>query len=215
MIVSRDSKLKEGSEIFVYSDMLPTMYFLDRFLNTQGMDINDFKVKRYDSEYIKKAFSSGKVDTILNYGDNAQDSLINGGRKLSDTSEFKSVMPEGMCIFSKSYKRIGTENLKRFWRGYYKAVEWSTKPENKKELYNIIKLYTLKDKTLKDSVVENYLSQVDVYTTKNIKYRNEKELKEYGLELKVFCEKYKIDNNNINIMERFKLNEIIEAVSRR
>ena len=184
--------------------MLPTMYFLDKYLETKGLKITDFKIFRYDSNFIKNEFEKRNVDTILNYGDNARSSLSSGGIKLCDTSKFKDVMPEGICIFINSYNNIGKENIDKFWKGYCKALEWSSKKENSYEVKEIIKRCTLKNENLSDDDVAALKSQVYIYNHKELKEKNTKTLMEYSKNIDDFCLKYNVWRYETNFSQYIK-----------
>lgn len=144
VILRKGTNIDDVKNIYVYSDMLATLYFLDRALQPMGKSIKDFNISQYNTDFINTMIKSGKADMAVSYepdalaiaDSNNPDSIC---EVVSSTADIPGVMPEGMCIKRDTYNKMDKSDLRRIYRALFQAMEWTKNPKNEKALDNIVR----------------------------------------------------------------------------
>lgn len=131
--------LKKNTVIGVYSTSPAVLFFLDRYLSSQKMNFNDYKIESVFAPTLTEEFIKNKFSIILNYDPYALNAIAKGnGNKVSTTKAFSGVMPEGLYTHASTLKKISQKTLMRFYMGWYKALVWCQNKKNSKEFMDLI-----------------------------------------------------------------------------
>lgn len=144
VVIRKGKDIKDIKSIYVYSDMLATLYFLDKALQPMGKSLKDFNILQYNTDYINKMMKMDAIDMAVSYEPDALEIADENNpaslcRVISTTADIPGVMPEGMCVKRTVYERLSGEDLKKIYRALFQAMDWTADPTNEKELYNIIR----------------------------------------------------------------------------
>jgi len=123
------TKLK-GSTIGVYLDQPSVNFFLGKYLATlpQPLKLSEVTTSELATAEMDAAFIAGQFQMTVNYFPQSASQLTaeaQGEELLTSRSAgFEGVIPEGFVGRADNIAKISPDTLKRFIKGWYKAVQW-------------------------------------------------------------------------------------------
>jgi len=115
------------------------------------------------------------------------------GKLLFTSADFPGVIPEGIATHN-SIMQNNPEDVKKFMRGWLKALKWQANPENQKEYFAIMNKTMFKNSPYSDEKLKEFESGGKIHTSlDSIVERNEKGIYEYVRELLDYLKQTGVD----------------------
>lgn len=130
----------KGGKIGVYTQSAPIRFFIKQVLDKAKININEVKLVEIANTYdLNQAFKKGKLAAIVSYDPEASKAITEKvGQLLFTSANFPGVIPEGISV-QKSLLQKQPEIVKKFLRGWLRAVQWQADPNNRPAFYAIVK----------------------------------------------------------------------------
>ncbi len=176
-----DVSMLKGGKLGVYSRSAPIGFFANKVLATAGLDITAVKLLEIaNTADLNQVFKRGKVDAMINFDPEASKVIKEGkGKKLFSSADFPGVIPEGIAV-QKSLLQEHPEDVKKFLRGWLKAVYWQSQTDNKAAFYALLQRTQFKQSHYSESELEEFSAGAQWHTNLNtIKTRNRQGVEQY------------------------------------
>ncbi len=135
-----DLKKLKGSSVGVYLNQPSVTYFLDQYLRTAGLGIQDVRIVELDPQPMTDNFIAGRMNLIVNYDPEAIRAEREGnGSVVATSASYPGVIPEGFATTTRYVQHVPQDTLVNFFRGWYRAVKWTDNPANWAAYQTILK----------------------------------------------------------------------------
>jgi NitT/TauT family transport system substrate-binding protein len=175
----------KGKKIGLYSNSAPISFFMNKILEKAGLSMKDVSLSENSNlTNLSNAFILNMYSAIISYDPEASKVLsTNKGKLLFTSADFPGAIPEGIATHN-SIIQNNPEDVKKFMRGWLKAVKWQANPENQKEYFAIMNKTMFKNSPYSDEKLKEFESGGKIHSSFNsILERNEKGVYEYVEEL--------------------------------
>jgi NitT/TauT family transport system substrate-binding protein len=175
----------KGKRIGAYSTAAPIGFFLDKVLQNAHLKINDVElIEVTNTSKLNKSFRNGVVSAIVSYDPEASKVVGDGTGKLMFTSaDFPGVIPEGIVVQNRILEDNSTD-VKKFLRGWLRAVKWQCDPANRKEYFAILKRTMFKGSSYSEPDFKKFAAGGKIHCNlEDITKKNEQEINEFVKEL--------------------------------
>ncbi len=129
----------KGKTIGVYSKTTPINYFIDQILVKNGLKISDISLRQIaNTKKLNRALENKVVSAIVSYDPDASMAEVqNFGKSINSSADFPGVIPEGIAV-QRHILKENKDDVRRFLRGWIRAVKWQSDPANQKEYFAIL-----------------------------------------------------------------------------
>jgi NitT/TauT family transport system substrate-binding protein len=187
-IVSKQFETVEalkGQRIGTYSRSAPIGFFANKLLQKAELSIQDIDlVEIVNTRHLNGAFRAGKVSAIINFDPAASEVVQDGtGRVLLTSADFDGVIPEGIAV-QKDLLRSKPEVVRKFMRGWLKALKWQIDPSHQAEFLALAQKTMFKGQSLSDEALLTFMAGSRIHSDlKTIEARNTTGINQYLQEL--------------------------------
>jgi len=185
----------KGKNIGLYSNSAPISFFMNKILEKAGLSMKDVSLSENSNiTHLTKAFILNRYSAIISYDPEASKVLsTDKGKLLFTSADFPGVIPEGIATHH-SIMQNNPEDVKKFMRGWLKALKWQANPENQKEYFAIMNKTMFKSSPYSDKELKEFESGGKIHTSlDSIVERNEKGIYEYVEELLDYLKQMGVD----------------------
>jgi len=185
----------KGKKIGLYSNSAPISFFMNKILEKAGLSMKEVSLsENANTKNLSKAFILNRYSAIISYDPEASRVVNSGEGKLLFTSaDFPGAIPEGIATHH-SIMQNNPEDVKKFMRGWLKALKWQANPENQKEYFAIMNKTMFKNSPYSDEELKEFESGAKIHTSlDSIVERNEKGIYEYVEELLDYLKQTGVD----------------------
>ena len=133
IVVRRGETLKPhvGKPLGVFLNLPSCLYFLGRYLETQDLRLDDFRIVEIAAEDLAAQFIAGRIPAIVDYDPWALRALEKGnGTALASSADFEGCIPEGLWGYRDHLETIPDNAIVAFLLGWIDAAVWIHDPDN-------------------------------------------------------------------------------------
>jgi NitT/TauT family transport system substrate-binding protein len=193
IIVKNDFELAniKGASVGIFLRRPSVMYFLWKFLQENNADFEDVHVIAVESSKMTNNFINNRFPIIINYDPHAQRAIKKGnGRAVRTSADWEGVIPEGFVILEENFAGIPKKDIKAFFKGWIRAVEWMNDPANFDAFVEILNTRTFAtEDNFSSEVLKEFLDSVKIHNADTQLARNKNGVKQYLKELHNFLGK--------------------------
>ena len=210
IIVKRGESIAQhkGDPLGVFLKLPSCLFFLDRYLQTQGLSVSDFRIVEIQSDDLAELFIADRIPVIVNYDPYALKALEEGnGQILASSAMYEGCIPEGIWGFENRIRQFPKKDVVGILKGWIRAASWVNDPDNWSEYQKILLERTFKDNDyLSADDLRRLVDAVKIHTPYELLERNKDNggLQDYFHDLRVF-----LDSNNL-LTKDFKSNDIFD-----
>jgi NitT/TauT family transport system substrate-binding protein len=178
----------KGKRIGTYSAAAPVGFFLNQVLQNAQLKLKDIELIEVSNTIkLNESFRKGVVSAIVSYDPEASKVVGDGAGELIFTSaDFPGVIPEGIVVQNRILKDHPTD-VRKFLRGWLRAVKWQSDPANRDEYFAILKRTMFNGTAYSSKDIEKLTAGGKIHgTLEEITKKNKREVHEYIEELLAF-----------------------------
>ena len=159
----------------MYLQSSAVTYFLDLYLQSKKLKVEDYTIRHFEPEPLVNAFISGEVEFMVNFDPYNRDALIKGnGRVLANSSKFIGVMPEGIFATKETLDKIPLGDLTKIMKAWVEASDWLQDQANWPRYQEILNKSTFPDQEKFGAGKLKVMRQtVRIHNSKILKVRNQ------------------------------------------
>ncbi len=192
----------------VFLKLPSCLYFLNMYLETQQLGIDDFRIVEIHPDDLAEQFVSGRIPVILNYEPWASKAVEAGdGFVLASSSDYAGCIPECIWGYRERIEKIPDKDIKKILSGWIKAAQWVQNPANRKGYFEILNEVTFKGHSdYTETKLQQMIEKVKIHSAKDLMARNRTNggLYQYLAALKAFLKKYDLLERDYEISEIFE-----------
>jgi len=219
IIIKKDMDIATFKEkpIGIYYDAPSVTFFLNQYLSTIGIKLSDTRIIVMEPNTLADHFISDRFGSIVCFDPEAIRAEREGkGKVIATTATYEGCMPEGIMVMEDILNKIPHEDLVKIFKGWIKAVKWTSDPFNWKEYMEILNNYTFKkmppysEKDLKEIVNAVRIHNVEMQIQRNRDFGG---LHTYLNDLKVFLSSNNLLKKDFTPKAIFNNKAIMEALT--
>ena len=178
-------KQLKGRTIGVYSKTTPINYFIEQILLQNGLKISDVSLRQITiAKNLNRALENNVVSAIVSY-----DADASIGKIVNSSADFPGVIPEGIAV-QRHILEENKDDVRRFLRGWIRAVKWQNDPVNQKEYFAILNRTMFKNSHHSDHEFLELAKGAKIHTSlETIISRNSDHINRYVEKIYNFLEK--------------------------
>lgn len=127
----------KGQTIALYARESTVHYLVARYLKTRGLTLSDVNLIYLDDQALADRFINGDLKLVLAFRGIKERLRTEGnGSVVFTTADYPDIF--GITAHRETVNRISTDDLKRFYRGRFEALDWIADPANRDEFIAIV-----------------------------------------------------------------------------
>ncbi len=141
IVLRQDANLAEtkGKFIGVYMDAPSVNFFLNRYLQSQGMQLSDFRIVEMPTGALTDKFIAGLFAGIVSYDPDALRAERDGkGKVVCSSASFPGCIPEGIYARRDTLVSFDKADVVKLLKGIVRGAEWIHDPANWAEFQTIL-----------------------------------------------------------------------------
>ncbi len=186
----KDLGSQKGATVGLYRDSPALIYFLSVYLESQRLNLADYKLKVLPLDKLTTEFAEGRLDFALVFDPYTIDLVKkHNGIVKAYSSQFPGCMPEGLYTHRAAWQAMADADKLALMKGIVRACEWLRDDANWAKYREILNAKVFPDRPpFEDAELRAMLSFVKIHPAKVLEYRNKPDggLSDYLADLRKF-----------------------------